>query len=442
MIRLVGKGLATGFLRDRRGSTVTFVGVGLPVLFGMAVLAVDLGHLHNQRNLLQIAADSASLAGAYALSQGASPVTAALEYADKNKSQLNGSILQGGDVVVGRWDTATRTVDPSGTPQNAVQVTTRRSQANGNPVNTYFAALLGYDSMDVNARAVAISGGNNDTGVGDCWESGARAGGRLVMGQDVELETTCVYGQDGVTFGQDSELEPEASVGTPDCTSYPDDCGGFIAGQGSDIEGNVIGMDLSGGAIEDDPTQTQTCILNFIAMLKGGYGSVDPDVPCGDVWVDHITNVVYDTTGTTLPNSPQPGTAYIFSNTVIIGQAYTLTDNFVISEDDINWGQNGRIINSVDSCQDRTQNTIGVFAVNDLALGQNARVRGAALWAGNLMQIGQNVDSLGASLRSGGDMLISQDPDFEGCEVNFDGALGTGGDGGQGGGEMVIRLVK
>jgi Flp pilus assembly protein TadG len=437
MMRFADKTPRTRFLRDRRGATATLVALSIPVLFGTAVIAIDLGNLHNQRTLLQIAADSAALAGAWELNAGGNPVTTAKEYAnDKNSSQLIGTILVDGDVVVGRWDTATRTVDPAGTPQNAVQVTTRRSQANGNPVQMYFAALLGYDTMDVNARAVAIAGGDNDSGPGDCWQSGAMAGGSLSLGQDVNLQTTCIYGQDGVSLGQNAYVGPEAAVGMPNCADYPDDCADFNVGQGGNIQGNVLEMDLSGGAMVDDPTQTQQCILNFIDMLKGG--SANPGVECGDVWPSHITSVAYDTSATTLPASLSPGTAYIFHRSILIDQSYTLTDNFIISENDINWGQNGRIRNSVDSCVDYTETTIGIFAVDNVSIGQNAVVDGAALWAGRDMQIGQNVAQLGASLRAGRNMNITQDPDFEGCEVNFNDTLGTGG----GAEEQVVRLVK
>ena len=448
MMRAASRNWWACFGRDRRANTAVIVAMGVPVLFGSAVLAIDLGNLHSQRNLLQIAADSAALAGAYAINEGTSPVTAALAYADKNKTKLNGTILTGGDVVTGNWSTSTdpvtgtvtRTFQPGASPVNAVQVTTRRSQGNGNPVQMYFAVLLGVTTMDVNARAVAIAGGDNDTGIGDCWESGARAGGTLTMGQDVSLQSTCVYGQNGVDFGQNPFLGPEAAVGTPDCVTWPTDCPGFTTGQNPDIQGNVTGMDLSTGSIADDPTQTRNCILNFIAMLKAGV--VDPTVPCGDVWPSYIMDVVYDTTGTTLPPSPAPGTAYIFRRNVSIGQNYTLTDSFVISEGSISWTQAGEIRNSVNSCVDSTQTTIGVFAVNDITLGQDAYIRGAALWAGRTMTIGQNVANLGASLRSGGNMNISQDPNFEGCELNFDGALGTGSSGGGGSEEQVVRLVK
>lgn len=437
MIRAAEKISSARFLRDRRGATATFVALGLPVLFGTAIIAIDLGNLHNQRTMLQIAADSAALAGAWEINAGGNPVTAAKDYANnKNTSQLVGTVLTDPDVIVGRWDTATRTVDPAGVPQNAVQVTTRRSQTNGNPVQMYFAALFGYDTMDVNARAVAIAGGDNDSGAGDCWHSGARAGGSLSIGQDVNLQTTCIYGQDGVSLGQNAHVGPEAAVGVPDCADWPADCGDFSVGQGGDVEGNVLEMDLSGGPMVDDPTQTLQCILNFIAMLKAG--TITSGVGCGDVWPDHITNVVYDTTATTLPPSPQPGTAYIFRRAITINQSYTLTDSFIISEDNITWGQNGRVRNSVDSCVDYNETTIGIFAVRNVSIGQSAVLEGAALWAGRDILIGQGVTSLGASLRSQRDINIAQDPNFEGCEVNFGGALDPGGEPEV----QVIRLVK
>jgi Flp pilus assembly protein TadG len=54
------------YRKDRKGSVLVIVALGMPVLIGMAGLAVDIGALFVVRSELQRAADAGALAGASA----------------------------------------------------------------------------------------------------------------------------------------------------------------------------------------------------------------------------------------------------------------------------------------------------------------------------------------------------------------------------------------
>ena len=126
------------------------VALCIVVLFAMAALAIDLGILYTARTSAQHAADAAALAGAFTFTnsvapQPASAREAAIATAAANKILGTAVAVGAGNVVV---DTANR----------RVTVTVPRTSAGGNPINTYFARVLGHNSSDVSAKATAEAG--------------------------------------------------------------------------------------------------------------------------------------------------------------------------------------------------------------------------------------------------------------------------------------------
>jgi len=152
-------------LGNQRGVGAIMGVIMLGVFTGFAALVVDLGFLFVTKTELQNNADLAALAAGAELKGGAQTNQAALiakaiEYSQKQLlPAAAGIVLDGADVIIGNWNPDSRTFSAGGNPTNAVQVTTRRVQANGNPVNFYFASLLGHQSGDVQATAVAYKDG-------------------------------------------------------------------------------------------------------------------------------------------------------------------------------------------------------------------------------------------------------------------------------------------
>jgi hypothetical protein len=128
------------------------------VAAGIASLAIDMGYLYGIRGKLQHTADAAVLAAVSELPDEDDARATAVDLATKNMSVAeHGTVLAEADVVTGNWDADTRTFTPGEDPINAVQVVTRRSQANGNAAGLFFARILGFDEVDMETSAIASS---------------------------------------------------------------------------------------------------------------------------------------------------------------------------------------------------------------------------------------------------------------------------------------------
>jgi Flp pilus assembly protein TadG len=145
----------------RRGSVVVLGAVLMVVLVAFVAFAVDVGHVNMVRTQLQAAADSAALAGVGALNFGpAAAVNESEQFGEMNVSDNSAvSIVPGEDVALGRWNrnTLTFTAVPATQLQygDAVRVTVRRVAARNNPVNHFFANVMGFSNVDMTATATA-----------------------------------------------------------------------------------------------------------------------------------------------------------------------------------------------------------------------------------------------------------------------------------------------
>lgn len=144
------------FLRERDGAIAAISAVSLVVILGMGAFAIDMSYAYSERNLLQVTASAAALAAAPELSDEAEMFAKAQEYVEANMpAAIHGVVLESSDVVRGHWDPESETWTPGATPFNAVEVTTRRSETNGNALNLFLAPILGVGSLDMEASAVA-----------------------------------------------------------------------------------------------------------------------------------------------------------------------------------------------------------------------------------------------------------------------------------------------
>ena len=131
------------FQRKDGGAILVFFAISLPMFLLLLALTIDWGMVRLVRNRLQVAADAAALAGASQLPEDADAVTEALAYAEKNYPELGSNpVLQTSDILIGHWDGAVFAA--GGTPKNAVQVTTRRTDASNNPLDSLFCAVCRY----------------------------------------------------------------------------------------------------------------------------------------------------------------------------------------------------------------------------------------------------------------------------------------------------------
>jgi len=153
--------------RRRRGAVAVFVAVLIPLLVGMAALAIDVGMLYNARAELQRSADAAALAAASDLgdySHGDPLVNArnrAAQFTQLNQVMGSGVELEETDVVFGSaamdLDTGRYTFYETEVFPNAVRVRVRRTENSpSGPIPTIMARIFGNNSANVAAQATAV----------------------------------------------------------------------------------------------------------------------------------------------------------------------------------------------------------------------------------------------------------------------------------------------
>jgi Flp pilus assembly protein TadG len=169
-------------LTDQRGAAAILVAVSMLALLGFAAIAVDTGYLMVAKNELQNVADASALAATRQLGAIYEPMTHAeqLNYtcdpgtifpiaqnvAQKNKAGGKSITVKDSDVVIGQWNSETHTFTPTLDQPDAVKVTARRDASINGPVTTFFAKILGIDTADVTADAIAALTGQSTVGEG------------------------------------------------------------------------------------------------------------------------------------------------------------------------------------------------------------------------------------------------------------------------------------
>jgi Flp pilus assembly protein TadG len=155
-------------MQKQRGTVSVIVAFFLPVMLGIASLAIDLSYLHLVRNELQNAADAAALAGAARLRNNSSASlqwTAAEQTARQavTWNTADGQSLTDGTVQTGYWNPSTHGAVLQGLPMTptrndvpAVQVQLHKSAGQNNgEVPSFFARLWGWLSTPLHVTAVA-----------------------------------------------------------------------------------------------------------------------------------------------------------------------------------------------------------------------------------------------------------------------------------------------
>lgn len=254
--------------RRERGVVIIWTAFFLLMMLGFVAIGIDIAKLMATRTQLQNAADAAALAGASAvngLTGVVNPDTAtarAQAIAALNKAFVDAPealVLSAADVVF-----------PG---NNRVQVTVRRDAASGGSMVTHVAQVLGINSLDVKATAVAKA----DTAGGVC-ERLVPMGAILppAGGFQVRCDTTYTLKADTPTQGNFQLLD------FPPCNEGP--CSGMVSG-GSEIRCLVA--------------NGYSCCVNIDDMIPTQPGNkVGPFIQgISDRWdndTDQRTNICFD----------------------------------------------------------------------------------------------------------------------------------------------------
>jgi hypothetical protein len=161
---------------DRRGVAFVYALVVLVVMLAFCSLGVDYGRVQLVKTELQRGADAAVRAAAAQLANGIPAAqNAAVSLAAANKSDEQPITVDANlDVEFGSWDSGTKSFTvlsgASRSNANAVRVTCRRIASRNNAVPLMFARVIGRNTCDVSASAVALAArGAREAGFVALW---------------------------------------------------------------------------------------------------------------------------------------------------------------------------------------------------------------------------------------------------------------------------------
>jgi hypothetical protein len=187
------------------------------LLFGG--IAADSSNAWRMRAELQATADAAAHAGSIDLPNVGKAALAADAMASFNMGATeHGDVLATAEIEFGTWDLDDDKFEALGAGgiADAIRVTTRRDQNNSNRLKTYFLRLVGMDSWNVNAQAVA------QRYWPECLNKDA-----IIARHVVDLQSNnkfrdglCVHGNDHVEVNNNNCWEEGVSVTMPSLADF------------------------------------------------------------------------------------------------------------------------------------------------------------------------------------------------------------------------------
>lgn len=143
----------------RRGHAVIVVAIMLPVLMGVAAMAIDVGYLYVVRQELQTAADAGAHAAAWTIvdrhGEATPDFAVAQATAVAELNSVGGSVEVTFGWVEDLFDPLSPFVLAVPDAANAVRVSVHRTSKTSNPVELFFAGVFGLNQTDVTASAVS-----------------------------------------------------------------------------------------------------------------------------------------------------------------------------------------------------------------------------------------------------------------------------------------------
>ncbi|MEA1934896.1 MAG: pilus assembly protein TadG-related protein [Thermodesulfobacteriota bacterium] len=183
------------FAQDQQGAVAVMVAVALIALFGIVALSIDVGYMYVARNELQNIADGSALAATNRLGQFYKTMTydeqqayvcdtsidsdndgvddqtqiiaLAKEVGLKNQAANQNISILDADIIIGQWTPSTSTFTPTFNQPDAVRIITRRDSTANSPITTFFAKIIGTDTLSVTATATAALTGQGTAAPGE-----------------------------------------------------------------------------------------------------------------------------------------------------------------------------------------------------------------------------------------------------------------------------------
>ena len=149
-------------LQGQRGAAAILFALCLPVLVGIAALAVDLARLNLAKVELQNAADAAALAGARSLKDaGGYPNWSEAEATARSvakQNYANAALIQDVNVSIdsGYWSIPSFSYSPSHVSAHTADVPAVHATVSISSLNLFFAPIWGIAQSNIQARAIAM----------------------------------------------------------------------------------------------------------------------------------------------------------------------------------------------------------------------------------------------------------------------------------------------
>jgi hypothetical protein len=148
--------------RDDRGSAALLIAPLMLVMVGAAALGLDTMNAFTMQEQLRTAAQASATAAVFQLPDEDAALATALRLGGKNApNTAEGTVIANDEVEFGHWHEDTRTFEPDPDTEtvNAIRVTASLTEAKGNPLQTWFGQVIGVETIEVAAAAVATTGG-------------------------------------------------------------------------------------------------------------------------------------------------------------------------------------------------------------------------------------------------------------------------------------------
>lgn len=182
-----GQKIWRSWRRDETGAVAVLTALCLGVFIMLLALVLDIGHIMSVRSELQNAADASALAGARALPQTLPPGVRLMPSSSSipncsgataaasnliNSTDAQNIAIAAVDIELGHWGWPGETIlspnfrlnefvplSTCSANVNAIRVTARKDPSINQPVTTWFARILGIETVDVTSRqAIAAQG--------------------------------------------------------------------------------------------------------------------------------------------------------------------------------------------------------------------------------------------------------------------------------------------
>lgn len=396
------------------------------IMLMVGSLAIDYANGLRTKAQLQAVADAAAMAGIRELSEGPDAVRAA---AVAHANRFGSNLLRQEDVLIGRWVDGVFINNSADTP-NAVKVSTRRDNTNGNPLPTHLMFVIGIDRLNIATPSVVA----RVTARGRCSGGGYFAQGRVIGNSSNDYrDGFCVHGEEAVQLHNNNHFELGTIVSSPDVNNitghrnnhgmaeatraasheftFADEVGARIADlRDAWLNQDVLPDYISGGPVYLDEIQSNQSLQSGMLYI------VD-----GDVYLRgnrHFENV-----------------AIVASGDIDIHSQVTLRNVVLAADGKIETNSNVEIGGTEDDYCARDTYSAYLLARGDIVFNSNNTLRGIFMVSeGDIRMNSNNRATEGLYAEALGDITYNSSALKLGCVPGYDNEMGFNG--------AIVRLTR